>query len=93
MGQNIIIYRLKAYDSVIREVLYNIFIEYGIHMKLVKLIKMCLNVSSKVHTGKNLSDLIPTQNGPKQGAVLSPLLSNFSLECAISKVQEDWEGL
>jgi purine nucleoside phosphorylase len=33
----------KAYDSVRREVLYNILIEFGIPMKLVRLIKMCLN--------------------------------------------------
>jgi hypothetical protein len=33
----------KAYDSVRREVLYSIPIEYGIPMKLVRLIKMCLN--------------------------------------------------
>jgi len=30
----------KAYDSVRRQVLYNIFIEFGIPMKLVKLINM-----------------------------------------------------
>jgi hypothetical protein len=33
----------KAYNSVRREVLYNILIEFGILMKLVRLIKMCLN--------------------------------------------------
>ena len=33
---------MKAYDSVWREVLYNILIEFGIPMKLVRLIKMCL---------------------------------------------------
>jgi len=32
----------KAYDSVRSEVLYNILIEYGIPMNLVRLIKMCL---------------------------------------------------
>jgi len=32
----------KSYDSVRREVLYNILIEFGIPMKLVRLIKMCL---------------------------------------------------
>ena len=31
-----------AYDSVRREVLCNILIEFGIHMKLVRPIKMCL---------------------------------------------------
>jgi len=33
----------KANDSVKREVLYNILIEFGITMKLVWLIKICLN--------------------------------------------------
>jgi hypothetical protein len=33
----------KAYDSMRREVLYNILIEFGVPMKLVRLIKMCLN--------------------------------------------------
>jgi hypothetical protein len=32
----------KAYDSVRREVLYNIPIEFGIATKLVRLIKICL---------------------------------------------------
>ena len=31
----------KAYDSVRREVLYNMLIEFGNLMKLVRLIKMC----------------------------------------------------
>jgi len=33
----------KTHDLVRREVLYNILIEFGIPMKLVRLIKMCLN--------------------------------------------------
>jgi hypothetical protein len=34
----------KAYDSVRREALYNILIDFGIPRKLVGLIKMCLNM-------------------------------------------------
>jgi hypothetical protein len=42
----------KACDSLRREVLYNILIEFGAPMKLVRLIKMCLNeLYSKVHIG------------------------------------------
>jgi hypothetical protein len=42
----------KAYESVRREVLYNILIEFGIPMKLIRLIKMCLNETYiKVHIG------------------------------------------
>ena len=53
----------KAYDSVRREVLYNILIEFGIPMKLVRLIKMCLTeMYSRVRVGKNLSDLFPIGN-------------------------------
>jgi len=33
----------KAYDSVREEVLYNILTEFCIPMKLVGLVKMCLN--------------------------------------------------
>ena len=32
----------KAFDSVRREVLYNILIQFGVHMKLARLTKMCL---------------------------------------------------
>jgi len=32
----------KAYDTVRGEVLYDILIEFDIHMKLVRLIKVCL---------------------------------------------------
>jgi len=45
----------KAYDSVRREVLYNILIEFGIPMQIVRLIKMCLNETyHTVWVGKNL---------------------------------------
>ena len=54
----------KAYDSVRREVLYNILIEFGIPRKLVRLIKMCLTETcSRVRVGKNLSDRFPIRNG------------------------------
>jgi hypothetical protein len=44
-------------------------------MKLVRLIKMCLNGTYiKVHMGKYLSDNFPNQIGLQQGDDLSPLL-------------------
>jgi hypothetical protein len=50
----------KAYDSVRRAVLYNILIEFGIPVKLVRLIKMCLSETySRVRVGKHLSDTFP----------------------------------
>jgi hypothetical protein len=68
--------------------LYNILIEFGVPMKLVRLIKMCLNETYiKFHIGKHLSDNFPIQNGLKQGDALSPLIFIFALEYAMRKVQ------
>jgi hypothetical protein len=84
MGQCISYNFEKAYDLVRREVLYKILIECGIPMKLVRLIRMCLNETyTEVHIGKYLFDEFPIQNGLKEKYALSLLL----LEYAIRKVQ------
>jgi hypothetical protein len=71
----------KAYHSVRREVLCNIFIEFGIPRKQAGLIQVCLNETySIVRIGKYQSDKFPPiQNGLKQGAALLPLLWNAPL--------------
>jgi hypothetical protein len=50
----------KAYDSVRKAVLYNILIQFGIHMNLIRLIKMCLTETySRVRVGKICLDIFP----------------------------------
>ena len=84
----------KAYDPVRREVLCNILIECGIPMRLVKIIKICLNETySRVWVDRHLSDMFPIKNGFRKGDALSPLLFNFALECAIRRVQVNQGGL
>jgi hypothetical protein len=75
----------KVYDSVRREALYNILVEFGIPRKLVGLIKMCLNETySTARIGKYLYEIFTPENGLKQGDALSPafstLLWNMPLE-------------
>ena len=78
----------KAYDSAGMEALYNILIQCCVHTKLVRLIKMCLNVKfSRFRVGKYLFGLLVLKNVLKKGDVLSPLYFNFALEYAIRKVQ------
>ena len=74
--------------------MYTILIEFGIPMKLVRLIKMCpTETYSRVRVGKHLSDLSPVRNVLKQGDVLSPLLLNCALEYAVRRLQINRDGL
>jgi hypothetical protein len=84
----------NGYDPDRMEISYNILIVCGITMKLVRLIKMCLNkTNSRIQVDKHLSHMFLIQNGLKQGEALSPLIFNFSLECAIRMVQVNKYGL
>ncbi|PSN43800.1 hypothetical protein C0J52_15500 [Blattella germanica] len=83
----------KAYDSIKREKLYRILMNFGIPKMLVRFIGMCLNGTKiRVRVGKQVSDLFEIHNGLKQGDALSPLLFNFVLEHAIKSL-ENKEGV
>jgi hypothetical protein len=78
----------KDYVSVRRKTLYNNLIEFGVLMKLVTLITICLNETyNKVRIGKNLSHNFSIQNCLKQGGALLPLFFKFALDYATKKVQ------
>ena len=74
--------------------MYSNLLEFGVPMKLVRLIKMCLaETYSRVRVGKNLPDMFPIRNGLKQGDALSSLFFNFALVYAIRRVQVNQVGL
>ena len=74
--------------------MYNILSEFGIHMKFVHLIKMCLNeIYTRVWVGRHLSDMFLIKNGLKQGGTLLPLPFNCALVYAIRKVQVKQDDL
>jgi hypothetical protein len=74
------IYSEKAYDSMRREVLINILIEFCIPMKPAGLIRMCLKEPYiEVRIGNGLSDAFFIKNGLKQGHALCSMLFSFAL--------------
>jgi hypothetical protein len=77
----------NSLSSTLGIVLYNILTELEIHMKKVRLIKMCLNETySEVRIGKLYLIVFISRSGLKQGDTLSPLLFSVALYYAIRKV-------
>jgi hypothetical protein len=69
----------KAHDSVKRDVLYNILIDFGNPVIALRLSETYM----RVRVGKHLSDIFTFLNGLKLGDALSQLLFKFALEFAI----------
>jgi uncharacterized protein Yka (UPF0111/DUF47 family) len=84
----------KACDSVRREVLCDVLIQFGIPVKLASLIKLCLNeMCNRLRVGKHFSDMFSVKIGLKQGDALTPLLFNLDLKYANRRIQVNQDGL
>jgi hypothetical protein len=69
---------MKAYDSVRREVLYNILIDFGVAMKLARVVKICLNETySKGRIGEYLSDTLIIKNSLNKEMLYRHCFSSF----------------
>lgn len=76
----------QAYDSIIRERLYQILSELGVPSKLVRLIKCATNNSlAKVKIQNAVTDEFEVRQGLRQGDGLAPMLFNLALEWVIRK--------
>jgi hypothetical protein len=74
--------------------LYTDLVEFGTAIKLMRLIKMCLNEAcGRVRVCQRVSDMLHVKNVLKQGDALLPLLFSFLLHHAIRRVQVNRDGL
>ena len=82
-----------AYDSVKRNELWQIMLEYGFPTKLIKLSRMTLEGSkSCVRIAGETSVAFVTLDGLKQGDALSNLLFNIALEGAVRRANVQRNG-
>jgi len=73
--------------------LYKILIEFGIPMKLVRLVSKRLNETyGTVRVGKHLSDMFPIRNALEKVDNLLPLFFNFAVvyDSWVQKNQMTW---
>jgi len=76
----------QAYDSIDREKLYTIMLDFNIPRKLVRLTRLTMeNSESRVNIQGNLTDPFKLNQGLKQGDGLAPMLFNLALEYAARK--------
>lgn len=83
----------QAYDSICREVLFDIMEEFGIPRKLIRLTKATLTTTKcKVLIQGVLSDPFIIETGLRQGDRLSTILFNLALEKVVRAMSINWRG-
>lgn len=90
-GSTIDIYQLfidfkQTYDSIDRNKLFAIMLDFNIHPKLVRLVRCTLqNTRCQVKIVGKLTGAFEVSQGLKQGDGLAPILFNLALGYAIKK--------
>jgi hypothetical protein len=78
MVNQLLIYFMKAFDSVRREIFYNTLTEFGVARKLDTLTKISLNENySTIRIYIHISDNFPIHNGLKQEETSSSMAFDF----------------
>ena len=81
---------MKAFDSVNREMLWQILAKYGIPVPLVDVIeKMYADIEVTTSVGK-AKTTFPSTSGVKQGDNLAPLLFLFVVQAATETMEKNW---
>ena len=83
----------KAYDRVDRNTFFDVLIGYGVHEKLVSMVKRVYSdIVVKYELGKMVTDWCKSDSGVRQGCPLSPLLFNLYVREFGIKVEECQHG-
>ena len=83
----------QAYDSIRRNIIFNIMEEFGIPRKLIRLTKATLTATKcKIMIQGALSDPFDIDTGLRQGDRLSTILFNLALEKVIRAMSINWKG-
>ena len=82
---------VKAFDSVNREMLWQILSKYGLPDSLIimGIQKMYKDIQVDLHQGAGLAEFIST-SGVKQGDYLTPILFLFVMQAIFDSLESDW---
>ena len=85
---------IKAYDTVNREMLWQIQARYGIPDHLVSVIKKFYyaDITIKLRVGKAKGSFVSTSGIIKQGDPLVPVMFRYVMQAAVQTMDQAWLG-